>query len=197
MPRTMRHQNNRLREQAHAASGRPARSLGASIEDIDLAQPVSDGDFKQILRALGEHGVLCFPRQRLETEAFARFGAMFGELEINVANQFHEPGFPQVMVLSNMTKDGKPVGLGDAGQGWHTDMSYSKDIALANVLYAIKVPMRDGRPLGDTQFRNMHAAYEDLPADIKTPARRAHGHARLRQVLGHDARAAGLAARGR
>jgi taurine dioxygenase len=27
--------------------------------------------------------------------------------------------------------------------------------------------VRDGRPLGDTQFRNMHAAYEDLPADIK------------------------------
>ena len=72
------------------------------------------------------------------------------------------------MVLSNMTKDGKPVGLGDAGQGWHTDMSYSKDIALANVLYAIKVPKRDGRPLGDTQFRNMQAAYEDLPDDIKT-----------------------------
>jgi alpha-ketoglutarate-dependent taurine dioxygenase len=30
------------------------------------------------------------------------------------------------------------------------------------------VPMRDGRPLGDTQFRNMHAAYEDIPAEIKT-----------------------------
>jgi taurine dioxygenase len=71
------------------------------------------------------------------------------------------------MVLSNMTRDGKPVGLNDAGQGWHTDMSYSKDVALANVLYAIKVPVRDGRPLGDTQFRNMHAAYEDLPEDIK------------------------------
>jgi taurine dioxygenase len=141
--------------------------LGARIEDIDLSRPLSDQDFKQVLRALGEYGVLCFPRQRVETEAFARFGAMFGELEINVANLFHEPGFPQVMVLSNMTRDGKPVGLGDAGQGWHTDMSYSKDIALANVLYAIKVPVRDGRPLGDTQFRNMHAAYEDLPADIK------------------------------
>src|SRR5207245_53164 len=89
---------------------------------------------------------------------------MFGELEINVANQFHEPGFPEVMVLSNMTADGKPIGLGDAGQGWHTDMSYSKEVALANVLYAIKVPMRDGRPLGDTQLRNIHAAYDDLPA---------------------------------
>jgi taurine dioxygenase len=144
------------------------KTLGARIEGMDLAQPVSEGDFRQILRALGERGVLCFPKQRLETEQFARFGRMFGELEINVANQFHEPGFPEVMVLSNMTTDGKPIGLGDAGQGWHTDMSYSKEIALANVLYAIKVPARDGRPLGDTQFRNMHAAYEDLPGDIKT-----------------------------
>jgi len=144
------------------------KGLGATIEEVDLARPLSDGDFKQILRALGEHGVLCFPKQQLATEEFVRFGRLFGELEINVANQFHEPDFPEVMVLSNITADGKPIGLGDAGQGWHTDMSYSKEVALANVLYAIKVPARDGRPLGDTQFRNMHAAYDDLPAEIKT-----------------------------
>lgn len=141
--------------------------LGATIEDIDLSKTIPDADFKRILRALGEFGVLCFPGQDLDTDAFARFGSMFGELEINVANQFHEPDHPEVMILSNITREGRPIGLGDAGQGWHTDMSYSKDIALANVLYAIKVPMRDGRPLGDTQFRNMHAAYEDLPDDIK------------------------------
>jgi taurine dioxygenase len=146
----------------------PGKALGARIEGVDLALPLSDEAFKQILRALGEHGVLCFPGQRLETAQFARFGRMFGELEINVANQFHEPGFPEVMVLSNMTAEGKPVGLGDAGQGWHTDMSYSREIALANVLHALKVPRRNGVPLGDTQFRNMHAAYEDLPADMKT-----------------------------
>ena len=143
------------------------QALGARIEGIDLRRPVSDGDFRHILRALGEHGVLCLPGQQLETGEFARFGRMFGELEINVANQFHEPGFPEVMVLSNVTEDGTPVGLGDAGQGWHTDMSYSREVALANVLHAIKVPMRDGRPLGDTQFRNMHLAYEELPADVK------------------------------
>jgi taurine dioxygenase len=144
------------------------KALGATIEGIDLAQPLSDGDFKNILRALGEHGVLCLAEQRLATQDFVRFGRLFGELEINVANQFHEPGFPEVMVLSNMTEGSKPIGLGDAGQGWHTDMSYSKEVALANVLYAIKVPTRDGRPLGDTQFRNMHAAYADLPAEIKS-----------------------------
>ncbi len=120
------------------------KALGAIIEGIDLAQQLSESEFKQILRALGAHGVLCFPKQRLATEHFVRFGRMFGELEINVANQFHEPGFPEVMVLSNMTADGKPIGLADAGQGWHTDMSYSKEIALANVLYAMRA--RPGSP---------------------------------------------------
>ena len=80
------------------------------------------------------------------------------------------------MVLSNMVADGKPVGLGDAGQGWHTDMSYSREIALANVLHAVKVPMRDGVSLGDTQFRNMHAAY----ADFRPTSRRGSKGARPR-----------------
>ena len=39
----------------------PGKAMGARIEGVDLAQPVSDDVFKRILRALGEHGVLCFP----------------------------------------------------------------------------------------------------------------------------------------
>jgi taurine dioxygenase len=64
-------------------------------------------------------------------------------------------------------ENGAPIGLADAGQDWHTDMSYSSTIALANVLYGIKIPKRDGKPLGATEFANMHAAYEGLPAEMK------------------------------
>jgi taurine dioxygenase len=84
-----------------------------------------------------------------------------------VANAFQEPGHPEVMTLSNIVQDGKPIGLADAGQGWHTDMSYSRMIAFANVLYGIRIPQRDGRPLGATEFSSMHAAYQGLPADLK------------------------------
>jgi taurine dioxygenase len=144
------------------------QTLGARIEGIDLARSLSHADFRAILRALGQHGVLCFPDQAIDTPAFAAFARRFGDLEINVANLFHEPGFPEIMILSNMlSADGKPLGLNDAGQGWHTDMSYSKDIALANVLHAQRVPVRHGKPVGETQFRNMHAAYEELPDSIK------------------------------
>ena len=143
------------------------QTLGARIEGIDLGAPLSDDDFRRILRALGAHGVLCFPGQSFEVPAFAAFGRRFGALEVNVANLFRAPDFPAVMILSNMQQDGKPLGLNDAGQGWHTDMSYSHDVALANVLHCRRVPRRHGKPLGETQFRNMHAAYDDLPDTLK------------------------------
>jgi len=88
-------------------------------------------------------------------------------LAVNIANDLHAPGLPEVMILSNMVEDGKPLGLADAGQGWHTDQSYSHEVALANILIADKVPRRGGKVLGNTQFLNMHAAYEGLPDEVK------------------------------
>ncbi|MDO9500161.1 TauD/TfdA family dioxygenase [Falsiroseomonas sp.] len=141
--------------------------VGATVRGVDLAQPLTDADFRTLLRALGTHGVLCAPDQSLEAPQLSTLGSRFGTLEHNVANMFHPPDHPEVMILSNVVQDGMAVGLNDAGQGWHTDMSYSNEIALANILHAKQVPVRNGRPLGDTQFLDMHAAYEDLPAELK------------------------------
>src|SRR5438477_12565840 len=142
-------------------------TLGATIEGLDLARPLSQDEFDEVLRALGRFGVVRFPRQELTGRQLADFSARFGKLEINVANAFQEPGIPEVMILSNIVENGKPIGARDAGQDWHTDMSYSATIALANVLYALQVPRRDGKPLGGTEFANMHAAYDDLPDELK------------------------------
>ncbi len=143
------------------------QSLGATIDGLDLARPLPQEEFEAVLRALGRHGVIRFPRQKLTGRQLADFSARFGKLEINVANAYQEPGIPEVMILSNIVENGKPIGLADAGQDWHTDMSYSRMIAFANVLYGIKIPKRGGKPLGATEFSNMHAAYDGLPADLK------------------------------
>ncbi len=144
------------------------QSLGARVEGIDLAQPLSDAQFKELEQALGKYGVLSYPKQSLTSLQLKNFSERFGRLEINVANLFQEPGLPEVMILSNKVENGKPLGMSDAGQDWHTDMSYSSMIAFTNVLYGIEIPHRDGEPLGNTEFCNMHAAYDDLPADLKT-----------------------------
>lgn len=142
-------------------------SLGARILDIDLARPLTEADYRAIEAALGRHGVVSFPQQALEAPHLKAFAERFGTLEVNVANMYFEPGLPEVMILSNMVENGKPVGLSDAGQDWHTDMSYSRTIAFSNVLYGIRIPVRDGKSLGNTEFSNMHAAYDDLPQALK------------------------------
>jgi taurine dioxygenase len=143
------------------------RVLGATIEGANLSKSLSEQDFGTVLGVLGRYGVVCFPRQQLDTAALKAFAGRFGELEVNVSGAFQDPVHPEVMTLSNIKENGKPIGLGDAGQDWHTDMSYSKTISFANVLYGIKIPRRNGQPLGATEFANMHAAYEELPADLK------------------------------
>ena len=141
--------------------------LGARIRDIDLSQPVSDADFANILRALGGYGVLCFPNQSLDAAALRDFARRFGRIQTSVTGKFHDPVVPEVGFLSNIVENGEPIGLADAGQDWHTDMTYNETVGFTNVLYAVKVPRRDGKPLGATQFANMHAAYDDLDPALK------------------------------
>jgi taurine dioxygenase len=140
--------------------------LGATVDGVDLAR-LSPAQFDEVYRALAEHGVLRFPRQSLTPRELRDFAARWGELEVNVANMYQEPGLPEVMTLSNIVEKGKPIGLADAGQSWHTDMSYSRTIAFCNILYGIKIPQRDGRPLGNTEFCDQRAAYDALPEALK------------------------------
>ena len=141
-------------------------TLGATIEGMNLAR-LPEEEFDVAMKALGDYGVLRFPRQELSAAELKAFSERFGELEINVANTFQEPGLPEVMILSNIVENGKPLGLSDAGQSWHTDMSYSKTIAFCNVLYGIRIPHRNGEPLGNTEFCDQRAAYDTLPVDLK------------------------------
>jgi taurine dioxygenase len=140
--------------------------LGATVRGVDLRQPLADADFSTILSALGHHGVLRFPAQRLEAGELRDFSRRFGSIQ-EMLTGFHEPGMPEVGYLSNIVENGRPIGLADAGQDWHTDMSYNPTIGFVNVLFAVKVPRRDGRVLGNTCFVNTQAACTDLPADLQ------------------------------
>ncbi len=143
--------------------------LGARVEGLDLSVPITATQFKTLEQALGRYGVLSYPKQSLSALQLKSFAENFGKLEINVANAFQEPGLPEVMILSNKRDaEGNAMGLSDAGQDWHTDMSYSRTIAFTNILYGIEIPHRNGEPLGNTEFCNMHGAYEALPDALKS-----------------------------
>jgi taurine dioxygenase len=138
--------------------------LGATVRGIDVKQ-ADDRQFAQILLALGQNGVLRFPDQQLDIGDLRRFSERFGEIQGPSAAA---DDAAHVGVLSNLKQDGKYIGSPDAGQDWHTDMSYRDVMGFVNVLYGIRIPRRDGAPLGGTEFANMHAVYDALPADIKS-----------------------------
>lgn len=135
---------------------------------MDLSQPIDRTGFAQILHALGEYGVLWFPKQKLDARALKSFSEKFGTLQGSPTDTYCEPDVPEVMLLSNIVENGKPIGLADAGQDWHTDMSYNDLIGFINVLYGIKIPRRNGKALGNTVFADMAAAYDDLSPELKT-----------------------------
>jgi taurine dioxygenase len=142
--------------------------LGATIRGVDLSQPLASHDFGRILLALGQHGVLRFPDQQLDLADVKRFSELFGEIQGNPIRAIDTTqAFSEVGILSNIKEDGAYIGSPDAGQDWHTDMSYRDVVGFVNVLYGIRIPRRDGKPLGGTEFANMHAAYDALPDDIK------------------------------
>src|SRR5258706_13223053 len=85
------------------------KTLGASVDGLDLSQPLSEQDFERVLNSLGRYGVLSFPKQKLTAQQLKDFSSRFGELEVNVAGSYQEPGIPEVMIRSNIVENGKPI----------------------------------------------------------------------------------------
>ena len=94
------------------------QALGATVAGLDLRQPLSAEAYQAVLGALGTYGVLRFPGQHLGPAELKTFSAHFGTLEVNVASQGGE--HPEVMTLSNIVVDGKPIyNSGKAKFGLH------------------------------------------------------------------------------
>lgn len=138
--------------------------LGAEILNLDLSQPLGDADFARIRRSLADRAVLVFrDQEKLTPEQQIAFSRRFGPLEIHVQHHFHLAGHPEILIVSNVIENGKPLGLVDAGKYWHSDLSYMALPSLGSLLHSKEWPAEGG----DTLFVNMVAAYEALPADLK------------------------------
>ena len=142
---------------------RPLEGFGVEAEGIDLAQPPDDAGFDALLAAFYASHVLALRAQDIDAAQFVAFARRLGPPQPHVIDQFHHPDDPNILILSNVKKDGRPTGLQDAGSYFHTDYSYLQVPARATTLYSRAVP----RVGGDTLFADQQAAYDDLPEAMK------------------------------
>jgi len=143
-------------------------ALGAEIRGVDLAEPIDDVTFAAIERAYDEHGVIFFRGQRITPPQQVAFTRRFGAIEFNIfGERWSVPGSPEIVVVSNITEDGRPIGVRRAGENWHSDMCYAARPPRGTMLYALEVPELFGLALGDTEFASAAAAWDALPDAIR------------------------------
>lgn len=143
--------------------------LGAEITGLDLRQKLPAGDVQMILKAWYDNQVIVVRDQELTPQQLVDFTRQLGEPGVPrmPSQTVHDlvPDLPpEVMIVSNVRIDGKPLGLPHDGEMWfHSDMCYTEMPHTATMLYSVELPSTGG----NTLFADMYAAYDNLKAEVR------------------------------
>jgi len=134
---------------------------GAEVIGLDLTQPIDIETRAALNHAFAERHVLVMRDQHFTPEQFKAAAQLFGELQAHDKKERHVAGHPDVEYISNDEMvDGKRI---IPGETFHTDHSNHPRPPKATTLFAVELPTSGG----DTQYVNMHDAYDDLPEATK------------------------------
>ena len=148
--------------------------FAAEIGDVDLSQPLSTDDCAAIKAAFWKYAVLVFPAQEINSDQHVAFASQFGPMEPNInsyADEIKKERIDnRVSDVSNLDQDNQILPAqsrkrqsGLANRLWHTDSSFRHVPALTSLLYSRQVA-----PIGGhTQFTDLRAAYDALPASMQ------------------------------
>lgn len=132
---------------------------GAEVRGVDLREPF---DAAALNRVFVEHSVLVVRDQNLTAPQLLAAVQQLGDVLQQHNTKFALPECPLIHYISNQDKypDGSRY---IAGAGYHTDHSNAVAPPKATILCAVSLPDRGG----DTQYVNMHEAYDGLSPAMK------------------------------
>ena len=136
---------------------RIAGALGAEIDGIDLAPPLSAEILAGIRAEWLRHGVIFFRAQALSPRQFLAFAERFGTpTEYPLMKGI--PGFPAIIEVKKLERERNAFGA-----IWHSDTVYLDEPPMATMLLAQEIPPHGG----DTMFANTALAFEALSAGMQ------------------------------
>lgn len=133
-------------------------TIGAEIEGVDLAQPLSEDLAEALRAALAEHLLIVLRGQAVGPDRQRAITRVFGEPAVNP----YAPGPEAHPEMTRIVKEAAER-TGVFGGGWHSDLSFLERPPRGSVLQAVEVPPFGG----DTMWASMQAAWEALPEPLK------------------------------
>lgn len=143
--------------------------IGAEARGIDIGQPLSPSQVREIEAAMDRYAVLVFRGQLLDQDQQIRFAQSFGPLDLGlrkIRKGPHRFAYNELADISNVTADGEVAARNHAkivnnvaNQLWHSDSSFQQTRAKYSMLSAHVVPPFGG----ETEFADLRAAYDALP----------------------------------
>ena len=151
--------------------------IGARVDGLDLRGPLDAGTVAAITAAMDRHAVLVFPNQRFQDDEQLAFGRHFGEIEDTptlVDQARRRLADNRVNDISNLGADGQILAADDRRRMfnlgnllWHSDSSFKATPAQYSMLHARVIPPEGG----ETEFADMRAAWDALPARMQARIR--------------------------
>lgn len=118
-----------------------AITIGATVDGVDLAEPITDSGSRQIREALDAYGVLVFPGQHsVDDEAQLRLAALWGPPPPSPWETQH--GRKSLITVIYTDDSHKPPSGRDVA--FHTDMSFTEQIPDVAVLRPVVIPPSGG-----------------------------------------------------
>jgi taurine dioxygenase len=139
-----------------------AGPFGIEIKDFNAAE-ANKPSMLALSDAFYQNQFMVIRRQDLTVEQFNAFCVWFGTPEPHLLDHLRLPGFPAVLTLSNMTKNGKQIGVYEGASFWHTDVAYRDPPNSATIAYSVVTPTE---PV-ELQVSNLALAYDALPETMK------------------------------
>jgi taurine dioxygenase len=134
---------------------------GAEVVGLDFTRLIEPEACAMLNRAFADHHVLVMRDQHFTPDQFKVAAQVFGELQIHDKKEHHVPGHSDVYYVSNdEIVNGRRI---IPGETFHTDHSNHPRPPKATMLFAVELPSSGG----DTQYVNMHDAYDDLSESTK------------------------------
>ena len=137
--------------------------FGAEVTGINLAREVGPGVLAGLRRLFHERQLMVIRDQDVTPERFLWFAKAFGVPQPHILAHLRHREVPEILPLSNIFEDGKPIGVYDGAAFWHQDMAFEEVPSNVTSVHALEVPDEGG----ETLFADMWAAYEALDADTR------------------------------